>query len=212
VPVGSNIPVVPVTISERDHYRSELGILPTDVAIGVFSLGGAGKLYGYIADSMQAMLKTKMPCFWIFIGVTDEEYAKRFPKLKNIPHYCTGYLSADKVSRWMQSVDLLAAPFDDGVSTRRTSVIAAMSHGIPTITTAGHLTDEDFYEKSPLLISPLDAAQFAEMVVEASKDLKRLRESRGEIREFFKAHFRWKSIVEGLISPSAVPDNLKKSA
>jgi len=204
--------VVPVTVSERDHYRSELGILPNDVAIGVFSLGGAGKLYGYIAESMQAMLKSKTPTFWVFIGVTDEEFVKYFPKLKKIPHYCTGYLSADKVSRWLQSVDLLAAPFDDGVSTRRTSVIAGMAHGVPTITTAGHLTDEDFYEKSPLLISPLDAGQFAEMVMDAGKDLKRLRESRGKIREFYKEHFRWKAIVEGLLSAVAPPDKLKKSA
>ncbi len=204
VPVGSNIPVAAVTVAERDHYRAELGIVPTDVAIGVFSLGGAGKDYALLTEAMRAVHKSKLPSFWIFIGVTDEEFARRFPKIKNVPHYCTGYLSSDKVSRWLQSIDLFVSPYDDGVSTRRGSLIAALAHGVPTVTTVGHLTDRAFFETSPLRLSSLDPAMFASSVLKAAQTAMSLRETRGEIREFYKRWFRWKDIAASLLTPKTV--------
>ncbi len=211
VPVGSNIPITPVTVSEREHYRSELSMFPTDVALGVFSLGGAGKDYPCLNEAMKEVTKAKIPCYWIFIGVTDEEFAMRFPKIKNVPHYCTGYLPTETVSRWMQSIDLLVAAFDDGVSTRRTSVIAALAHGVPTITTVGHLTDEAFYETSPLILTSLDPVDFAGRVVHAAKNLPSLRERRGEIRDFYKTWFRWKDIALSLLSPKT-PREVSKAS
>jgi len=211
VPVGSNIPVAPVTVTERDHYRSELGMVPTDVALGVFSLGGAGKDLPCLTEAMKAMNKARIPCFWIFIGVTDEEFAEKFPKLKNVPHYCTGYLATETVSRWLQSIDLFVAAFDDGVSTRRTSVIAALAHGVPTVTTVGHLTDHAFYEMSPLILTSLDPTEFASHVVRAAQNLSSLRTGRPEIREFYKSWFRWKDIATSLLSPRA-PAKTSKAA
>ena len=48
------------------------------------------------------------------------------------------------MSQWLCAVDVLLAPFEDGVSSRRTSVIAALAHGVPghivfPVTTGGSL-------------------------------------------------------------------------
>src|SRR5207248_8710803 len=37
--------------------------------------------------------------------------------------------------------DLMVQPFEDGVTTRRTSIMAALAHGVPTVTTRGRLTE-----------------------------------------------------------------------
>src|SRR5205085_11119201 len=50
-------------------------------------------------------------------------------------------LSAGDVSRHLQACDLLVQPYPDGVSTRRTSFMAALAHGRPTVTTRGPLTE-----------------------------------------------------------------------
>lgn len=58
-----------------------------------------------------------------------------------------GALSAQEISRYLQACDVVVQPYVDGVSTRRTSAMAALSHGLPLITTLGSLT-EDFWKNS----------------------------------------------------------------
>ena len=53
----------------------------------------------------------------------------------------TGGLPADELSRHLRACDLLVQPYIDGASTRRTTLMAALAHGIPVVTTLGHLSE-----------------------------------------------------------------------
>jgi len=55
--------------------------------------------------------------------------------------WATGPLTARDVSLHLLACDLMLQPFEDGVTTRRTSVMAALAHGVPTVTTSGRLTE-----------------------------------------------------------------------
>jgi glycosyltransferase involved in cell wall biosynthesis len=51
-----------------------------------------------------------------------------------------GYLPAEDASRALHAADLLALPFVDGISERRTTLMAGLAHGLPVATTNGHNT------------------------------------------------------------------------
>lgn len=58
-----------------------------------------------------------------------------------------GELSAVSLSRHLQACDLLLQPYADGASSRRTTLMAALAHGVPVVTTLGRLS-EDFWRDS----------------------------------------------------------------
>lgn len=51
--------------------------------------------------------------------------------------YLTGYLKNDEISKWFNLFDICVLPFKQGASLRRGSLITALVHNIPVITTKG---------------------------------------------------------------------------
>src|SRR5207245_2001155 len=47
----------------------------------------------------------------------------------------TGFLPAADVSRYLMAADLAVLPFADGATLRRTSLLAALAHGLPILST-----------------------------------------------------------------------------
>jgi hypothetical protein len=58
----------------------------------------------------------------------------------------TGRVSANEISVRLQSCDLLVQPYPDGVTTRRTSVMAALSNARAVVTSDGPLTENVWRE------------------------------------------------------------------
>jgi glycosyltransferase involved in cell wall biosynthesis len=54
----------------------------------------------------------------------------------------TGPLPPDDLSLHVAACDVLIQPYPDGVSSRRTSFMAGLSHGKPVVTTTGELTED----------------------------------------------------------------------
>jgi hypothetical protein len=53
----------------------------------------------------------------------------------------TGTLRADEISLAISSCDVMAQPYPDGVSTRRTTMMAALNHARAIVTTHGAFTE-----------------------------------------------------------------------
>jgi glycosyltransferase involved in cell wall biosynthesis len=51
-------------------------------------------------------------------------------------------LPEEAIAALLSACDLLVQPYPDGVSSRRTSAMAGLALGVPTVTTVGHLTDD----------------------------------------------------------------------
>ena len=91
--------------------------------------------------------------------------------------FAPGELCSEDVSLHLSACDLLIQPFVDGVTTRRTSVMAGLAHGRPVITTAGPLTESLWSTSRP--VSLVDVNDQAEMLNRArhllADDKERLR-------------------------------------
>ena len=123
----------------------------------------------------------------------------------------TGHCTAEEVSAYLLAADLAALPFTDGASFRRGSLMAALAHGVPVVTTTDDrrpTTDElsDAHGSSfivhrledgqnVLLIPTDDAAALALMIERLAGD-PALRARLGAGGRALAAQFSWERIAE----------------
>lgn len=147
LPVVSNIPI--------NHRRSggqsvRARYAPSqELLIGHFGTCG-GEIGTALRAVIPSILIRNPKTAVLVIGNGSEqcrsELLKDNPLLSNRVH-STGGLSDHEVSSYISACDLMFQPYPDGATSRRGSLMAALSHGKPVITTSGHLT-EDLWQKS----------------------------------------------------------------
>jgi len=108
----------------------------------------------------------------------------------------TGYCSPTEVSAYLQASDFCVLPFPNGVSTKRTSFMTAMAHGLPVITThKGTLPTSLENLRNVLCFSPNDV----EGLTAAMQSLigsKMLREKLAREAKKWSEQFPWSKIAE----------------
>ena len=68
----------------------------------------------------------------------------------------TGALPPATLSAYIAAADLVVQPYTDGVSARRTSVMAPLEHGRPVVSTTGFLTEPLWAASDALALAPAD--------------------------------------------------------
>ena len=68
--------------------------------------------------------------------------------------WASGWLDGPDTAAALRACDLLVQPFPDGVTTRRTSVMAGLRNGVPTLSTNGFLTEPVWHEAAPVALPP----------------------------------------------------------
>ena len=106
-----------------------------------------------------------------------------------------------RLSWHLGACDLLIQPFPDGVTGRRTSMMAALAHGRPTVTTSGPFTEPLWEESLAVALTPRDNLS---AFVEAARGLIQNSDARtalGEAgQEFYRRHFAIEHVVDMLRS------------
>ena len=133
----STIPVVPVPATHARDWRVAHQ-LPADCRVlAYFGTMGANKQFDWVLAAWERAQKTSLPVALVLAG---GDATITVPDALRSLFRPLGYLPADDVSRLLQAADVLALPFIDGVSERRTSFMAGLSHGCAVATTLGHNT------------------------------------------------------------------------
>jgi glycosyltransferase involved in cell wall biosynthesis len=141
VPVPSCIPVIddPDGVAAIRARSAPAG----EVLVGHFGTYGA-TASEVLERSLVPLMRGRADRVALLLGrggrAFAEGLARRHPELA-ARVLATGGLPAEDVSRHLQACDLLIQPYVDGVSTRRTSVMAALAHGLPVVTNSGHNTE-----------------------------------------------------------------------
>jgi glycosyltransferase involved in cell wall biosynthesis len=90
----------------------------------------------------------------------------------------SGPLAADALSAHISACDVMLQPYPDGVSTRRTSSMAALAHGKALVTTEGALTEPVWKESGAAVLVPVgDAPRLAA----AARELLENSQTRSEV-------------------------------
>jgi Glycosyl transferases group 1/Glycosyl transferase 4-like domain len=152
LPVPSSIPVVGDQAASAAVRAQYGGTCPI---VGHFGTNGRAIREMLIAAIPQLLDATD--CRVLLIGSRSEEVQRelieRHPRLDGRIHG-TGTLPDDAVSAHVAACDLMLQPYPDGVSSRRTSAMVALSHGVPIVTTSGWLTEPLWAESGAVQLVP----------------------------------------------------------
>lgn len=204
IPVGSNIPVVSLSEEERLSIRRQLASDDHSILFGTFGTLHESKDYRLVLEVM-ARLATendKVRLIWMgdtgsgktsLSGVQGRAIALGL-EAKNVVF--TGYRPPEEVSRLLQACDIFVLPLKDGISTRRTTLITALAHGLPVVGTYGESTDSMFvHRENMFLVEVGDADGFVNALHALISDpLLRANVAAGG-RELYRRCFKWSEIA-----------------
>src|SRR3989338_7269384 len=126
------------------------------------------------------------------IGVSIKVWERMLKRI-----FFTGYCSSEDVSRYLSITDIFLLPLIDGISSRRTTLMTALKHGVPVVSTNGFLTDDIFLQENFTLLSPsTDKALFVANVVRMADD-DTLRKNMGKRgKEAYEKYFSERLMIE----------------
>lgn len=197
LPVGSSIPLISVS---RKEARQRLGIADDVAVLGVFGTAHVSRMLDFVREAVETARQAGFKPLALYIGAQPQAAREA---LGDLPLLAEGPLEADEVSRRLAAVDVYLAPFRDGISTRRTSLITALQHGMATVGTRGIFTDEMLWKadgQAFLLADVANREAFHKHVLCLLEDPD-LRERIGkQAQRLFEDQFTWERVASRLLA------------
>jgi glycosyltransferase involved in cell wall biosynthesis len=195
LPVGSNLPDARTA---RQDERARLRADEKALIVAAFSTGVPGRVVSYVASAVNAIARSGRDVILLNLGAGAPSLRESTSSKVRVLE--PGRLPPDRLAEKLATADLFLAPFVDGVSSRRTTVMAALQHGIAVVGTKGFLTDDLFMSNKSLeLVAVDDEAGFAAAAVHLasnSHERKRLGEAG---RELYEDRFDWPNVAQALL-------------
>ena len=150
VPISSNIEVAEGV--DRDAVRAELGLSEGETAVAFFGILYPHKGVGLLLDAVRSLPNYRA----VVIGNFDREAEWRPAMEARLNAEAVWVRDADarRVSEVLQACDVAALPYDSGAGPNRSSLLAAMAHGLPAVTTNGPATPRDFARRDDIAFVP----------------------------------------------------------
>jgi glycosyltransferase involved in cell wall biosynthesis len=176
--------------------------------IGHFGTCG-GRIGAALHGVVPKLLKDRQGVAIVFIGRDGEsireDLVRKDPSLRDRIH-ATGGLSNPEVSSHISACDLMVQPYPDGVTSRRSSLMAALSHCRAVVTTSGHLTEPLWHLHPSVALAPAGNNDQIIACIERllDDDIERQRLARaGEI--MYDRHFSLPKLIQSLRNQSDAP-------
>lgn len=167
LPIPSNIPVAG---RREDVSAVRQRYAPAGQTIlGHFGTYGQ-HIGGILQQVLPPLLRGRPDKIFLLLGrdgdAFQRDFIARWPELAH-QVFAPGTLQTAEVSSHLSACSLLLQPYPDGVTTRRTSVMAGMAHGVPVVTTSGELTEALWIESGAVAMTP--AGEWGQFVQEAER-------------------------------------------
>lgn len=147
IPIGANVlPDLPASY-DRAAQRARYSVGPDDLLLCYFGFLNESKGGEELMDAAAHLVADGLPAHLLMIGghvgasdATNAAYLDHVRQrvaelgLRQRVHW-TGFVGADEVSAAFAAADIAVLPYRDGVSFRRGSLMAALAHGMPIVST-----------------------------------------------------------------------------
>jgi glycosyltransferase involved in cell wall biosynthesis len=204
IPIGSNIALCLPDNYDRQAWRSQLKLTASDILLGFFGFFNQRK---GVETLVRALAVLPRKHHLLFIGgtvgssdATNQAYAEHISALvtqlglENRVHY-TGYVPASEVSAAFAASDLCVLPFADGISFHHGTLMAALAHKRPIVSTSPPVNlTELVHGENVWLVPPRDYAALAAAITTlASNPERRQHLAQGAAK--LAAQFNWSHIA-----------------
>ena len=191
LPVGSNIPHVQ---ARREEVRASLGIGGETSVLGLFGRVQKTRSMEHVRSAVRRSQEAGLDVAVLYMGF-DSVAARA--QLEGVHLIADGPLSPDEISRRLAAVDVYMVPIDEGVSTRRTTLMTGLQHGLATVATSGPATDALLARENgrALMLAEVSAPEkFAEVVLDLLVNTERRALLSEGACELFSREFNWQKI------------------
>jgi glycosyltransferase involved in cell wall biosynthesis len=202
IPIGASI--APADLSRPEavsRLRARLGLSPAIPLVACFGFASEGKGMDVLLRS--AAVERRMPFHLVFVTQTREvdrpvrcalETLTRELGIAARVHWLDGLPDAE-VARVLAGCDLYAIPYDDGVSLRRSTLMAGWQQGLAIVSTTPRFPSPLFTDGvTMLLVPPREPQALAEAITRVLQDPE-LRDHLETASQRIAACFRWESIA-----------------
>lgn len=207
IPIGSNIQPAPPPAYDRSAWRVRAGVAEDELVVAYFGFLNESKGGEELIEALATLRgRGLVVSLWLIGGQvghsdsTNQAYLARvrglIAELGMEPFVrWTGYTSPAEVSADLLAADLCVLPYRDGVSFRRGSLMAALAHGLPVVSTFPRQPLAEVVDgRNMALVPPRDAAGLAARIASlGAEPAARRRLAEGALR--LAGHFDWDSIA-----------------
>jgi glycosyltransferase involved in cell wall biosynthesis len=230
IPLGSNVEPHPPAGLDRTAWRKKYQATADTLLLAYFGFLNESKGGEELIEALALLRQQGLDAHLLLIGgdvghadPTNVAYAQKVQTLIVRHHltdfvHRTGYLELPEVSANLLAADVIVMPYRDGVSFRRTTLIAALRHGCPVVSTlpanatqAENLDEGLSSEIQPgenmLLAPPSDAPALAQTIASLAKNMtlrKKLSQGAkqlGDLFEWDKIAEQTKALYQAVASP-----------
>ncbi|CAA9228325.1 MAG: glycosyl transferase, group 1 [uncultured Chloroflexi bacterium] len=218
VPLGNQLDAAPLAGCDSHSLRRRFGLHPEKPVIGYLGFVNRSKGVLELIQAVSGLVRDGVDLQLLMIGeqlgtadptnrAYHAEVQARIAALALADRVrWTGYLPEAEITGSVRMVDVMALPFLDGASQRRTSLIAALAQGVPVVTTgavggvraaAWLRTPEG--EDGALLVPRGDAAALGHALALLLRDDER-RAAFGAAGRAVSGRFAWPAVVDQTVS------------
>jgi glycosyltransferase involved in cell wall biosynthesis len=195
LPVGSNFPD---RSDARNDERHRLGVEPEDLVVAIIDTGGAARSPRLVTGALERLAEADRRIVLLVLGAGGSLPPDLPPAVEA---HLAGRLDPSTFAARLSAADLFLAPYVDGASTRRGSMMAALQHGVAVVGTNGFLTDAVLRNAtSALRLAPVDRP---ELFAAAAYDLAANARERADVgragRALYAERFEWDVIAAQLL-------------
>jgi glycosyltransferase involved in cell wall biosynthesis len=187
-PVASNITPVAIPAAAA---RARLGLPDGALVIALFGRGHPTRALGHAEAAIVGLAGAHGP-----ERVTVLNLGAGAPPIAvpvGVDVQSPGRLDADEVSLRLRASDMMLLPLVDGLSTRRTTLMAALAHGVPLFGLRGAKTDRVLVDHPQAVsLTPVhDVGGYVRAAVALAADRERLRRLGESGRRLYVEQFDW---------------------
>ena len=215
IPIGSNIECQPPANYDRARQRTQWGAGQDTWLLAYFGFLNAGKGGETLMRTLAELVRAGRPARLLMVGgkvgasdPTNLAYLDHVEKLAADLGIAdkvqwTGFTSSDQVSANLLAADCAVLPYREGATLRHGSLMAALTHGLPIVSTragAGIEVDPNLFPslrdgENALLVQPEDPVRLAAAVERVMTD-PALRARLSEAAITLSRQFEWDTIAE----------------